>query len=138
MTTLAPSPLLAFGLRLDAVVSAATGVAQLLFFERLATWLVLPVPLLVGSGVFMLGYAALAAWMAQRDVLPHWSVWAMIGGNVLWAIDCLLLAFGGLLSPGTWGVAFLLVHAAAVLLFAELQFFGMRRSRLQAGRAALA
>jgi hypothetical protein len=128
MTTLRTSPLLAFALRLDAVATAASAIGMLLFTDRLEALLGLPAALLIGAGVFMLAYAAVVAWLASLDSLPRWAVWTVIVGNVAWALDCGVLAFGGLVAPSTLGVAFLLVQAAFVIGFAELQYAGMKRS----------
>lgn len=128
MSTLHLSPLLRFALKLDALATAATGAAMLLFAAPLVALLQLPAPLLQGAAAFMLAYAAVLAWLLRRPTLPRWAVWTVIVGNALWAIDCAFLAFAGGLAPSALGVAFLLLQAAIVAGFAELQFVGLRRS----------
>jgi hypothetical protein len=128
MTVLTVSPLLRFALTLDAAATAATGAALLPFAQELAPVLGLPTTLLSGAAVFMLAYAAVVAWLRGRATLPRWAVWTVIVGNALWALDCALLAFAGVLAPSTLGVAFLLTQAVIVAGFAELQYFGLRRS----------
>jgi hypothetical protein len=129
MNRLTTSPLLRFALRLDAVATAATALPMLLLAGPAEALLGLPSTLLQGVGAFMLGYAAVVALLAQRTALPRWAVWTVVVGNALWAIDCIALAFTGLVAPSTLGVAFLVVQAAIVFGFAELQYVGMRRSQ---------
>lgn len=128
MTTLRVSPLLRFALTLDAAATGATGLAMLPFTRPLAALLQLPAPLLAGASVFMLAYAAVLGWLRGRDTLPRWAAWTIILGNTLWALDCAALALLGIATPSTLGVAFLLTQAVVVLGFAELQYFGLRRS----------
>lgn len=128
MNTLHVSPLLRFALTLDAVATAVTGATLLPFADELAHLLGLPVALLSGAAAFMLVYALVLGLLWRRATLPRWAVWTIIVGNALWALDCAALAFVGGLAPTTLGVAFLLVQALAVAAFAELQYFGLRRS----------
>lgn len=128
MTALHVSPLLRFALTLDAVATGITGAALLPFADELAQLLHLPAALLAGAAAFMLVYAALLGWLRGRATLPRWAVWTIIVGNALWALDCALLAFAGGLAPSTLGIAFLLTQAVVVAGFAELQYFGLRRS----------
>ncbi len=53
----------------------------------------------------------------------------MIVLNVVWAVDCALLLLSGWVQPTTLGVAFVLIQAAGVLIFAELQFMALRKAR---------
>jgi hypothetical protein len=128
MRTLHVSRLLRFALILDAVATFVTAAAMLFFAPALQAWLNLPVGLLIGAGVFMLGYAAVVAALSRRATLPRWAVWTIIVGNALWAIECVALAFLGVFAPSALGVAFLLVQAGIVAGFAELQYVGLRRS----------
>jgi len=121
------SPLLRLALRLDAAASAVIGVALSAFAAPLAGLFALPQPLLLGAGLFCVGYAAVIATMSTRDRLPRWSVWTVVIGNAVWATECLVLAFGDTFAPSTTGVAFLLGQAMAVYAFAELQYVGLRR-----------
>jgi len=134
MHTIHPSRFLKIALFADAVVSGAVALLQLLAGKLLAGLLALPAVLLLESGVFLIVYVALLLAMATRPRLWSWLVWAVIGGNVAWAVGCLgllkvLPAFGG--GPASsLGVAFLLVQAFTVLAFALLQWRGWRASPL--------
>ena len=55
----------------DAASCAATGALQVAFTDALARLTGLPAPLLLGTGVFLLAYAAMAAFMAGRRTPPR-------------------------------------------------------------------
>jgi hypothetical protein len=55
-------------------------------------------------------------------------VWAVIGYNVLWALDSALILMTGWLAPSALGYAFVVAQALVVALLAELQYFGLRGS----------
>ena len=116
----------------DAASCAATGALQLVFTGALARLTGLPAPLLLGTGVFLLAYAAAAAWMAARDVPPRRLIGLVVAGNFGWAVGCIaLLAVGGAaITPLGW--AWVLAQALTVVVLAELQWMGLRRTR--AGR----
>ena len=85
--------------------------------------------MLVGTGWFLLAYAAVVAFIALRDPLPRPLVWLMVAGNLGWAAACVLLLAGGWIAPTGWGQAWILVQAATVAVLAELQWTGLRRIR---------
>jgi len=130
------SPLLRFALRLDAVASFATGLGLVLFFNALAPLFGLSAALLLGAGLFCIGYALVVGTMSRKARLPGWSVWAVIVGNLGWSAGCLLFAFDDLAAPTYAGKAFLVFQAIAVFAFAELQWFGLRRSAVSTVPAA--
>ena len=72
---------------------------------------------------------ALIAWMSFRPALPRWLVWTVILGNFAWAAKSVLLVFSAWVAPTAYGIAFVLAQAAAVALFAELQYLGLKRSQ---------
>jgi len=111
----------------DALVSGATGALMALAAGVLEPILQVPAPLLRIAGLVLLPYAALVAMLARRDTLSRGAVWAVVGCNALWAVDCVALLFTGWIDPGVLGVAFILVQAVVVAAFAELQVLGLRR-----------
>lgn len=130
------SPLLRFALRLDAVASFAAGLGLVLFFDALAPLLGLSAALLLGAGLFGVGYALVVGTMSRKARLPGWAVWAVVVGNMVWAAECAMLAFGDFVAPTYAGKAFLVFQALAVFAFAELQWFGLRRSAVVTAPAA--
>jgi hypothetical protein len=109
----------------DAASCAATGALQLAFTDAMARL----------TGIFLLAYAAAAAWMASRDEPPRRLIGLVIIGNFAWAAACVaLLAVMGT-SIGALGWAWVLAQALTVVVLAELQWMGLRRSRPERGGA---
>ena len=69
------------------------------------------------------------AWVATRPALPPALVWTVIAANVLWAADSVALILFGWVQPTLLGHVFVIGQAAAVALFAELQFIGLRKAQ---------
>ena len=136
MNSIRSSQLLKFAFAADAAVSGAVAVLQLLFADDLSRLLALPRPLLVETGIFLVGYALLLAFLARCATLPRPLVLFLILGNAGWAIGCAgVLA---LTAPSGLGVAFVIVQALTVLLFAGLQMAGMKGSAEAGVRAQAA
>lgn len=129
MNTILPSSLLRTGLRLDAVLSLAAAVAVVLLLEPLTSVFGVAREHLIGSVAFMVGWAAITGWMGAQPRLPVWSVWLSISVNIEWAVASLLLPSLGWISPTPIGWGVLIAQMAGVLLFAELQWLGLQRSR---------
>ena len=119
-------------LLLDALSCLACGLLQLLLNQSMVQWLALPAALVTGTGIFLLAYAAAVAFIATRQPPPRAVVWVLVGGNLVWAVDCVLLLASGWVSPSTLGTAYVLMQAVTVALLAELQWMGLRRRPLQA------
>ena len=128
MKTVHPSPLLKFALLVDAVVSGAMGGLQLGAATALATVLELPHALLLGTGEFFVVYALLLVGMAGRPRLWSALVMLVVVGNAMWALGCVALVSTGALLPNALGTGFVLLQATAVLVFAALEWRGLRRS----------
>lgn len=128
-SAIAPAPLLRAALALDGVASGATGALMLAAGPVLAGPLGLPAAPLQAAGAVCLAWAALTFWMSRRATLPAWGVWAVIGLNLVWVADSVLLLVSGWVAPTALGVAFVLVQAAAVDALAVAQWIGLRRSQ---------
>jgi hypothetical protein len=113
---------------LDAISGAATGVLQLLFPGFLSSLLGLPEALLLETGWVLLAFTAGIAFLATRQFVPSAGVWLLIGANALWVLGCLALLFGGWVTPGFSGKAFIAVQAVWVGLIAELEWVGLRKA----------
>lgn len=137
MKSVSPSPLLKLGITVDAVASAATAVLQLAALRWLAEWLQLPRALLLESGIFMLGYAALLGWMALGARVPVMLTRLVVVGNAAWALACVGIVVVGAVSPSPLGVFYLGAQAVAVTAFALMQAMGLKASA-PAGASALA
>jgi hypothetical protein len=126
--TLSPSPFLRQALLADAVTSAACGLLMVLAAGPLAIMLGLPEALLRTAGAVLLPFSAIVAYLSLQARLHRVAVWSVVLVNGLWAADSILLLMSGWVSPTTAGIVFVLAQAAMVLMYAELQFIGMRRS----------
>ena len=122
----------------DAISCAATGALQLGLADMLARLTGLPVPLLTGTGAFLLAYAALAAWMARRPIPPRRLIGLVVFGNLAWAAGAVALLASGLVAQTTLGVAWVLAQAVVVVVLAQLQWIGLRATRPARGRMAVA
>ena len=130
MSLVAMSSFLRRALVVDALVSAAAGVLMSLGAGLLAPLLALPPGLLRGAGLVLFPWTAALLWMARRPAVPAAAVWTVIVLNVLWVADSVWVALGGMGMPSALGQAFVAAQALAVVVFAELEFIGMRRAPL--------
>ena len=134
MLTVRPSPSLKFALLADACISGATGLLQLSATQSLSALLALPHAVLLGTGEHFVVYALLLAAMATRTRLWSAPVRVVVLGNGLWALASVGLLLSGALSPSPMGVGFVPLQAVAVLVFAALEWRGLRRSPPAAAR----
>jgi hypothetical protein len=125
---LSPSPFLRQALLADAVTTALCGSLMLLGANPLSGMLGLPEALLRVGGAALVPFAVLVAYLSLRPNLSRLAVWGIVLVNVLWAADSILLLLSGGVTPNAAGYVFVLAQAAVVLLYAELQFIGLRRS----------
>jgi hypothetical protein len=113
----------------DAAASGATGLLMALGASLLESLLQIPAALLQSAGIVLLPFAALVAWLATRQQPSRGAVWAVIICNALWTLDSFYVAFSGWISPNTLGQAFIVAQAVVVAVFAELEYFALRKSR---------
>ncbi|MEQ1686609.1 MAG: hypothetical protein ABL916_23400 [Burkholderiaceae bacterium] len=123
-----PSVFLRRALVADALVSAAAGAVMALGANLLQGLLAIPSALLLPAGLAFFPYAAYLLWLATRRAVPRAAVWVPIVLNVLWAVECVLFAFNASPPPTLLGEAFIASQAIAVLVFAGLEYSGLRRA----------
>jgi len=122
------STLLRRVLWLDGLSTAAVGVLLLAATGLFEDLLGLPVSWSVPIGVGLLGWALAVVLIVDRpDIAPR-HVMFVIGGNALSAAGLVALALTDLIPLTGPGVAFMLLMAVVVAVYAELQFMGLRRS----------
>jgi hypothetical protein len=129
MMTIHSSPLLRQALVADATTSAALGLLMLIGAGPLSGILGLPEMLLRIAGALLLPYSALIGWLGIREQIGKPVAWAVVLGNALWVADSLLLLVSGWVQPTSAGYAFVIAQALVVLMYAEFQLVGLRRSR---------
>ena len=127
-TLIQPSVFLRRALLADALVSAAVGAVMALGANALQSLLNIPSALLMPAGLALFPYAAYLLWLATRPAVPRAAVWVPIVLNVLWAVECVLLAVNASPSPTLLGEAFIASQVIAVLVFAGLEVIGLRRA----------
>lgn len=128
MNTVFSSRLLKLALSADAVVSGGVAALQLLAAGWLSEFLLLPKALLVETGLFLVGYTILLVLLARRATVWSVIVGTVIVGNMGWAVACIALLATGIVSPNMLGISYVLVQAIAVLVFAAMEYAGLRAS----------
>lgn len=121
--------LLRLVLKLDAVASGALGALFLAGGSLLEGLLGTPLSLLVPVGVFLVVWAAALWIVASRSRISRAAVWAVISVNFLWALDSVVVVAAGWFALTSLGLAFVLLQAAAVAVFAVVQLYALRRMR---------
>ena len=129
-----PSKLLRRTLQANGVFSALSGVIAILGANALSVLLGVNMPsLLIGIGIALLVYAAGLLLNARREQIKLQEAWLAVIIDAAWVVGSVILIFAGTLSTtGNWLVA---IVADIVLLFAVLQFFGIRRLQRQSAKA---
>ena len=120
------SALLVRWIRLDALVSAASGLVAAAGALLLDGVLGVSAAFLVVVGIFLLGYAGWLVVLARRGA-PTPGAKAVIVGNALWVAASVVAVVADWLTLTTAGTVVALAQAAAVALIAEAQWVGLRR-----------
>jgi hypothetical protein len=132
MTSIRSSAFLRRVLTIDAVFSGLSGIAMLAFAEAFAKLLQLPVELISEAGIILVPFAAFVGFVASRIEPARAAVWAIIAINIVWAVDSIVLLFSGWVAPNALGYAVVIAQAAGVLLLADLEYMGLKRSPVPA------
>jgi hypothetical protein len=128
MTSIRASSLLRRVLLVDAVSSGAMGIAMVAFAELLASLLQLPVELVSEAGIVLLPFAAFVGFVASRREPARSAVWIIIALNAVWVVNSIVLLFTGWAAPNALGYAFVIAQAAFVLVLADFEYMGLKRS----------
>ena len=118
--------LLRLALQVDAVVTGLNGAGYLAAAPLLDELLGLPAGLLVGVGVFLLGFAA-AVWAAgARMPISTGAAGTVVVANLLWVAASATVAATGWSTPTTVGTVWIVLQAVVVAAFTTVQAFGLR------------
>lgn len=112
-------------LLLDAAFCAIAGLLMLVAAPQFGDLFNLPEELLRGIGIFPIPYVAFLAIIATRDPISPVAAWTVIVINLIWTAASFILLLSGQVDPNTVGVAFVIVQALVVALFAEVEFVGL-------------
>ena len=116
----------------DGISGLAMGLMLVAAAGLLEPLLGLPADLLREAGIVLLPLAAFVTYTGLRKELSRRMVWAVIVFNALWVLDSFVLLFSGWVTPTVLGQVFVVAQALVVAVFAELEFFGVRRASLPA------
>jgi hypothetical protein len=130
MTSIRASSFLRRVLVVDAVFSGASGIGMIVFAELFANLLQLPAELISEAGIVLLPFAAFVGFVAARSEPARIAVWAIVAINVVWVVDSIVLLFTGWVAPNALGYTVVVAQAAGVLVLADLEYMGYRKSRL--------
>jgi hypothetical protein len=127
-TSSSKSKLLRASLYGNGIFSALSGLILIFAAKLLAALLGVNTPtILIGIGVSLLFYAIGLFLNARRQAINLKEAWLAVILDAAWVVGSIVLIFAGLLTTtGNWVVA---IVADVVLLFAILQFVGIRKVR---------
>lgn len=110
----------------NAISTAVCGIALLAAPGPLATLLGVPMPAVIATvGAGLLLYAAALFWTARQRPIPAPAAWTAIALDLGWVAGSVALLELGILTSAGAGLVALV--AAAVFVFAALQYRGVRR-----------
>lgn len=116
-------------LQIDAVATGATALLLVVGAGALAPVLQLPAPLLRGAGVFLVPFVVAIALLSRCERIQPRAMAAVVAVNFAWVAASVWLVAAGPVDPSVFGTIFVLAQAAAVLVFAELGWVGLRAAR---------
>lgn len=127
MSSIPNTPFLRNALLVDAAATGATAALMIVGAGWLDGLLGLPVALMREAGLILVPFVAFVARIGTRTQVSRGAVSAIIAVNVLWVVASICLLISSWVAPTLLGYAFVIAQAAAVGLFAELQYIGLKR-----------
>ncbi|NKY50627.1 hypothetical protein [Nocardia vermiculata] len=116
-------------LRIDGWSTGVFGLVMLALAYPLREPLGLPTAWSIPFGAAMLGGALALLLIAGYPEIQARMVAGVIVVNLASAVGMTVLTVTGIIALTGWGVAFMLIGAVTVAVFAELEYVAMRRSR---------
>ncbi len=116
-------------LRVDGWSTGIFGIVMLAIAYPLREPLGLPTAWSIPFGIAMLGGALALLLIAGYPDIPARMVSGVIAVNLLSAVGLIALAVAGIIALTGLGIAFLLIGALVVTVFADLEYVALRRSR---------
>lgn len=124
------SDFLRYVLFADAITCIACGLLLTIGSAFLHNILGLPPALMLYAGISLFPFAAFLIYAATRKSVSKPIIWLIIGLNLLWTIDSLLLLVSGYAAPTFLGYIFVIFQAIGVAIFADLEFIGLRKAEV--------
>ncbi len=122
------SSLLRRALIADCMFSGVSALALVLDAAALAGLTELPETLLCETGLFLILYAALVAWLAWRTATARAWIVLVISGNTAWTVASIVLLLSSAVHRNLFGEMVVMAQAVGTAVLAELQYLGLRRS----------
>jgi hypothetical protein len=110
----------------DAISCLVCGMLQVALTGPLSLYFGLSLTLLMGTGVFLLLYGAVVAFLATRSRVPGAILWLLIVGNTVWGVLAVAILMGGDERITLFGKGYITAQALTVLILAQLQYFAVR------------
>ncbi|PZF79578.1 hypothetical protein [Jiangella anatolica] len=123
------TPLLRWTLEIDGIVTVLNGLAYVAAAGWVGDRLGLPTSLLYPAGAVLIVMGAFVFYVSTRREAPVSWVGAIIAINAVWVVDSVIVAAAGWFDPTTAGTVWILLQAALVAVFVELEWVGLRRAR---------
>lgn len=117
-----PHNVLRYVLWADAISCLACGLLQVTFTRLLSQHLGLSPSLMADTGLFLLVYGIVVAFLALRLQVPAALVWPLIVGNVTWGVAAVGILLGGHMQVTLLGNGYIIAQALTVLILARLQY----------------
>jgi hypothetical protein len=128
--------LLRLALRADAALSTAAGVPFLLAAGALDSELGPSAGALRLLGAVLVGYGVLVWLVAAPERIDRRLAWTVVAANTAWAVVSVIALVADWLPVTTAGVVVTVIMALHTSVFADLQFFGLRRADRRVGVAS--
>ncbi len=122
--------LLRLALRADAALSAAGGLVFVIAAGGLDSLLGPNAWVLRLLGVALVGYGAAVWTVAAAGTISRASAWTVIVANLVSTVASVVVLLADWLTLTTTGVVVTLAMALYTTVFADLQYLGLRRTRL--------
>ncbi|MGB6085090.1 hypothetical protein [Parvibaculum sp.] len=112
----------------DGVISGAMGALLIVAASPLSGLLGISAGFLFWVGVALMPWMLALLLIGRKDQLGARAVETVIALNALWVVTSIGLILFGPFEMTALGIAFVVAQALAVAVFAELQFFGLKRA----------
>jgi len=112
----------------DGVISGAMGALLIVAASPLSGLLGISAGFLFWVGVALMPWMLALLLIGRKDQPGARAVETVIALNALWVVTSIGLILFGPFEMTALGIAFVVAQALAVAVFAELQFFGLKRA----------
>lgn len=115
----------------DAISCLACGILQVTLTSTLNSYFGLSQALLIGTGVFLLLYGAVVAFLATRARVANLIVGLLIVSNIAWGVLAVGILLEGDGQITLLGQSYIVVQTLTVLVLAQLQYSCLRLNKAE-------